>query len=271
MDEAKLAEMRLFANRLRASYNDVDQQLLFERLGTDEAIELLDAQAELAAQRARVAELQAALDADREQARKELALIDSLEDERDQLAAKVANWEETCSQAYADHAQDLTAERDAALATVERVREVATANAARAAELRNRPGTQRNAYDDGRAVAYQDAARDIEDALAAPGNFLIDYVRAAAPGEIAQLERLAAMERSAECVSCGYAPCMCDDGTVRLVHGMDSTGPGLVTYGQDPRQLVTCDCGRFEGPPDLLETRDALEAEDGVMPDKSDA
>jgi hypothetical protein len=101
-------------------------------------------------------------------------------------------------------------DRDAALATLERVREVATANAARAAELRNRPGTQRNAYDDGRAVAYQDAARDIEDALAAPGNFLIDYVRAAAPGEIAQLERLAAMERSAECVSCGYAPCMCD-------------------------------------------------------------
>ncbi len=57
-----------------------------------------------------------------------------------------------------------------------------------------------------------------------------------------------------------------DDGTVRLVHGMDSTGPGLVTYGQDPRQLVTCDCGRFVGPPDLLETRDALEAENGVMP-----
>lgn len=57
-----------------------------------------------------------------------------------------------------------------------------------------------------------------------------------------------------------------DDGTMRLVHGMDSTLPGFTTFGQDPAQLVACGCGQFAGPPDLLDTRDALEAENGVMP-----
>lgn len=36
--------------------------------------------------------------------------------------------------------------------------------------------------------------------------------------------------------------------TVTLVHGRDSTLPGTATFGQDPDQLIRCNCGNWEGP-----------------------
>ncbi len=35
---------------------------------------------------------------------------------------------------------------------------------------------------------------------------------------------------------------------VTLVHGSDSTLPGVGTFGQDPAQLVPCDCGDWRPP-----------------------
>lgn len=36
--------------------------------------------------------------------------------------------------------------------------------------------------------------------------------------------------------------------TVTLVHGSDSTLPGVCTFGQAIEQLIKCDCGKWEGP-----------------------
>jgi len=36
--------------------------------------------------------------------------------------------------------------------------------------------------------------------------------------------------------------------TVTLVHGSDSTLPGIGTFGQDPRQLIKCGCGNWKPP-----------------------
>jgi hypothetical protein len=36
--------------------------------------------------------------------------------------------------------------------------------------------------------------------------------------------------------------------TVTLIHGSDSTLPGVATFGQDPAQLLPCGCGRWEWP-----------------------
>lgn len=36
--------------------------------------------------------------------------------------------------------------------------------------------------------------------------------------------------------------------TVRLIHGADSTLPGVMTFGQPLDQLVPCDCGRWKYP-----------------------
>lgn len=36
--------------------------------------------------------------------------------------------------------------------------------------------------------------------------------------------------------------------TLTLVHGYDSTLPGVMTFGQDPSQLIPCGCGKWEMP-----------------------
>lgn len=38
--------------------------------------------------------------------------------------------------------------------------------------------------------------------------------------------------------------------TLKLVHGRDSTLPGVATFGQPPDQLIECDCGKWEPPTD---------------------
>ena len=38
--------------------------------------------------------------------------------------------------------------------------------------------------------------------------------------------------------------------TVTLVHGSDSSLPGIATFGQDPAQLLVCGCGKWEFPTD---------------------
>lgn len=43
--------------------------------------------------------------------------------------------------------------------------------------------------------------------------------------------------------------------TVTLVHGHDSTLPGVATFGQDPAQLTLCDCGKWQPPTDLDKQR----------------
>jgi hypothetical protein len=44
--------------------------------------------------------------------------------------------------------------------------------------------------------------------------------------------------------------------TVTLVHGRDSSSPGVGTFGQDPAQLIACDCGHWEWP--TAAQRDAM-------------
>lgn len=39
------------------------------------------------------------------------------------------------------------------------------------------------------------------------------------------------------------APC-----TLTLIHGADSTLPGVSTFGQPPEQLIECGCGHWEWP-----------------------
>lgn len=39
-----------------------------------------------------------------------------------------------------------------------------------------------------------------------------------------------------------------EDGTLTLMHGRDSFLPGVMTFGQSPYQLVTCDCGDWLPP-----------------------
>lgn len=41
----------------------------------------------------------------------------------------------------------------------------------------------------------------------------------------------------------GDGPC-----TLTLIHGADSTLPGISTFGQPPEQLVECGCGRWQVP-----------------------
>lgn len=36
--------------------------------------------------------------------------------------------------------------------------------------------------------------------------------------------------------------------TVTLIHGSDSTSPGIATFGQDPEQLIVCNCGEWRPP-----------------------
>ena len=36
--------------------------------------------------------------------------------------------------------------------------------------------------------------------------------------------------------------------TVTLIHGADSSLPGVATFGQEPEQLIVCDCGKWEPP-----------------------
>jgi hypothetical protein len=36
--------------------------------------------------------------------------------------------------------------------------------------------------------------------------------------------------------------------TMTLIHGHDSTLPGVATFGQDPSQLIACGCGQWKPP-----------------------
>jgi hypothetical protein len=90
---------------------DIDERTDDERELAELAREAVEAAAVARLLRARVAELEGALDADREQARKELALIDSLEDERDAALANLDVERTRRKQAEADLRQR-TGERD---------------------------------------------------------------------------------------------------------------------------------------------------------------
>jgi len=55
-----------------------------------------------------------------------------------------------------------------------------------------------------------------------------------------------------------------DDGsvTVQIVHGSDSTLPGVSAFGCSPGELERCDCGLWEPPTDeqILETTQKIAA-----------
>lgn len=55
----------------------------------------------------------------------------------------------------------------------------------------------------------------------------------------------------------------CEDSTVTLTHGDDSTLPGLQVFGIAPEALVVCDCGSWEFPTDekIAATRARIDAE----------
>lgn len=40
----------------------------------------------------------------------------------------------------------------------------------------------------------------------------------------------------------------CENGTVMLTHGDDSTLPGVEVFGIAPDDLIVCDCGKWEFP-----------------------
>lgn len=37
-----------------------------------------------------------------------------------------------------------------------------------------------------------------------------------------------------------------ENGTLTLIHGADSTLPGVGTFGHKPETLIVCDCGKYE-------------------------
>jgi hypothetical protein len=49
--------------------------------------------------------------------------------------------------------------------------------------------------------------------------------------------------------------------TLTLIHGSDSALPGIGTFGQEPEQLIPCDCGHWEfpGPEQLAATLRMME------------
>lgn len=58
---------------------------------------------------------------------------------------------------------------------------------------------------------------------------------------------------------------------VELVHGRDSTLPGVKTFGQNPGQLIACACGKWEPPTqEQIEERrrhiEAVRAANGLPP-----
>jgi len=55
--------------------------------------------------------------------------------------------------------------------------------------------------------------------------------------------------------------------TCMLIHGSDSTLPGVGTFGQDPKQLIPCKCGKWAPPTkeQIAATRAALEARFGPL------